>query len=68
MSEKPLVLLTTWAQQMYKDAAPCSNTLRKWAREALIQPAPQRHGRAYYVDPDARYVPPIKRRARRVGA
>jgi hypothetical protein len=62
---KPLVLLTTWAQQNYKDAVPCLNTLRKWARDALIQPAPQRHGRAYYVDPDARYVPQRRGNKRR---
>lgn len=64
MTAKPLVLLTTWAQQNYQDAVPCLNTLRKWARDALIQPAPQRHGRAYYVHPDARYVPPSRRKAR----
>ncbi|WP_428176733.1 excisionase [Comamonas testosteroni] len=56
MSNKSLVSLTTWAKQTYNDAAPCLNTLRKWAREALIQPPPQRHGRAYFVDPDARSV------------
>lgn len=61
MSAKPLVLLTTWAKMTYQDCPPCLNTLRKWAREALIQPAPQRHGRAYYVSPDARYVPARRR-------
>jgi hypothetical protein len=61
MSAKPLVLLTTWARMTYQDCPPCLNTLRKWAREALIQPAPQRHGRAYYVSPDAKYVPARRR-------
>lgn len=68
MSNKPLISLTTWAKQTYQDAQPCVNTLRKWARDALIQPAPQRHGRAYYVDPDARYVPPKRRPNRRANA
>lgn len=62
MSARPLVLLSTWARMAYQDAPPHLNTLRKWARDALIQPAPQRHGRAYYVDPDARYVPPKRKR------
>lgn len=60
---KPLVSLTTWAQQTYQENAPCLNTLRKWARDALIQPTPQLHGRAYYVDPDARYTPATKKRS-----
>ncbi|KQP02510.1 excisionase [Pseudorhodoferax sp. Leaf265] len=61
--KKPLVPLTEWAEQTYSAAMkPCINTLRKWARDALIQPAPQRHGRSYYVDPDARYVAPVRRR------
>ncbi len=65
-ASKPLVLLTTWAQQNYKDAVPCLNTLRKWARDALIQPAPQKHGRAFYVDPDAKYVPQRRGRLSKV--
>lgn len=66
--KKPLVLLAEWAKQTYSGAVPCANTLRKWARDALIQPAPLRHGRAYYVDPDARYVPPVRRRVRKAAA
>lgn len=38
MSNKSLVSLTTWVKQTYNDAAPCLNTLRKWAHKALIQP------------------------------
>lgn len=60
--KKPLVLLAEWAKQTYSGAVPCATTLRKWARDALIQPAPLRHGRSYYVDPDARYVPPSRGR------
>lgn len=61
--KKPLVPLTEWARQTYSaEMLPCINTLRKWAREAMIQPAPQRHGRSYYVDPDARYTPAPRRR------
>lgn len=60
-TRKPLVTLTAWAAQTYEGKPPCLNTLRKWARDALIQPTPQLHGRAYYVDPDARYTPPKRR-------
>lgn len=32
-------------------------TVRRWAREGRIQPQPKRHGRDYYVQSCARYVP-----------
>lgn len=60
-AQQPLISLITWAERTYEGKPPCLNTLRKWAREALIQPAPQRHGRAYYVSPDARYTPARRR-------
>lgn len=63
--KKPLVLLRVWAEQTYGEARPCDNTLRKWARDALIQPAPIRHGRSYYVDQDAKYTPVSRLQRRR---
>lgn len=51
-----LITLERWAEGTYGADAPHINTLRRWARDALIFPAPEKHGRTYYVRPDARYV------------
>jgi hypothetical protein len=51
-----LITLERWAELTYGDAAPHVNTLRRWAREVRIYPAPEKHGRTYYVRPEARYV------------
>jgi hypothetical protein len=51
-----LITLDQWAAQTYGDAAPNLNTLRRWARDARIYPTPQKHGRAYFVDPAAKYI------------
>jgi hypothetical protein len=53
-----LIPLTDWADRIYGDQAPNVDTLRRWAREARISPAPVKHGRSYFVAPDATYVPP----------
>lgn len=50
-----LITLEAWASATYGEAAPHLNTLRRWARDALIVPTPEKHGRTYYVRPDARY-------------
>lgn len=51
-----LIPLTAWAAQVYGDQAPNIDTLRRWAREARISPKPVKHGRTYFVAPDAAYV------------
>ncbi len=51
-----LLTLTDWAKARYGDAAPRLGTLRRWARESRIFPAPRKHGRTYYVQPDAEYL------------
>lgn len=51
-----LITLEAWAVANYGDAAPHINTLRRWARDAHIYPLPIKHGRTYFVAPDARYV------------
>jgi predicted site-specific integrase-resolvase len=51
-----LVKLKTWAKTLYPDDTPSIYTLRRWVREAKIVPAPQRHGRHYFVRKDARYI------------
>ncbi len=57
MAEK-LVTLEQWGAAVYGDAAPTIATLRTWARDGKIYPAPRKHGRAYFVAPDACYVDP----------
>lgn len=50
-----LITLEAWAQDQYGEDAPHINTLRRWARDGRIMPVPEKHGRTYYVKPDARY-------------
>lgn len=50
-----LITLEAWAATTYGDASPHINTLRRWARDAMIVPTPEKHGRTYYVRPDAHY-------------
>lgn len=62
-----LITLERWAQRVYGDDAPSQQTLQRWAREARIKPRPQKHGRTFYVAPDAEYVqPPQANRPRRL--
>lgn len=50
-----LITLEAWAVATYGEASPHINTLRRWARDALITPTPEKHGRTYYVSPNAHY-------------
>lgn len=45
--------LTTWAKRHYSPA-PSLFVLRKWARDGEIHPAPEKAGRTWYVDEQAR--------------
>lgn len=51
-----LVSLEQWAKATYGDSSPCIDTLRRWCREGRIHPQPEKHGKAYYLDPEARYI------------
>jgi hypothetical protein len=51
------VTLETWARLQF-DPPPCRETLRRWARSLRIYPEPEKIGRTYYVDRNARYVHP----------
>jgi hypothetical protein len=62
----PLVTLEEWAGDHFR-TPPSANTLRKWARDGRIMPAPVKHGRSYYVESDAHYSEPDKCTARIVG-
>lgn len=47
--------LCDWASKHY--SPPPSNwTLRRWAREGRIYPAPEKIGKTYYVDENATYL------------
>jgi hypothetical protein len=50
-----LVTLEAWAAAQFGAAAPNADTLRRWARESRISPPPVKHGRTYFVAPDAVY-------------
>lgn len=52
---RPKVTLEQWAAAKY-NPPPSLYTLRKWARDCWIYPLPEKVGRTYYVDPDARFV------------
>lgn len=58
--------LEEWAADQFK-TPPSQNTLRKWAREGRIAPAPVKHGRSYYVEADAHYSEPEQPAVRVMG-
>ena len=49
-----LLTLEAWAEHHF-GVPPHPNTLRKWARDGFIQPAPKKVGRGYLVDENAVY-------------
>lgn len=51
-----LITLERWAASTYGEDAPHINTLRRWARDGMIVPTPEKHGRTYFVRPDACYL------------
>ncbi|MBJ8823560.1 excisionase [Citrobacter europaeus] len=58
-----LLNLLEWANSTYS-TPPSLSTLRRWAREGRIFPAPELHGKEYKVQPDAIYVDPSKKNLR----
>lgn len=55
---RPLISLASWVARTYDpNDAPHMNTVRRWVKRKLIQPAPQKQGREFFVDPAARYCP-----------
>lgn len=53
------ITLTDWAARNYA-RPPKPPTLRKWAANKLIHPAPEKHGRDWVVEANAKYIPPDK--------
>lgn len=52
-----LVSLQGWIDKTFLERRPSIQTARRWARMGRINPQPVRHGRDYYVDLSAVYVP-----------
>jgi len=59
--------LESWIAAVYGGAVSIA-TARRWCRERRITPAPQKHGRSYFVTQDARYVDRSQIRPRLVEA
>nr|WP_075202452.1 excisionase [Klebsiella pneumoniae] len=51
-----LVLLSVWAEHEFGDPVPASSTLNKYAKNGMISPAPQKVGKSWRVEQDARFV------------
>lgn len=49
------VMLRDWAARRY-DPVPSDFTLRRWARDGEIVPAPEKVGKHYYVDEKAERI------------
>ncbi len=58
-----LLNLQEWAAGVYS-TPPSLSTLRRWAREGRIYPAPELHGKEYKLQPDAIYADPRKKNLR----
>lgn len=54
----PMITLEEWLATAYGDSRPSILTARRWCRNGNIWPKPEKHGRAYYVRADARYIDP----------
>ena len=52
-----LITLERWVSLTYGDAVNI-DTARRWCRDGRIYPAPEKHGRSYFVAPEARYTDP----------
>jgi predicted site-specific integrase-resolvase len=50
------IRLDKWLEITYGDDAPDIVTARRWAKAGKIQPPAEKHGRCYFVHPDARYT------------
>lgn len=50
-----MIPLTDWSERHF-DPPKSIHTLRRWARDNRIHPAPIKAGREYRVHPDAKYI------------
>lgn len=64
------ISLDVWIVETYGDDphAPTIGTARRWARDGKISPTPEKHGRSYFVVPEARYTDRPRRLLDRIRA
>lgn len=55
-----LLTLEEWAERVYGDRPPSNTTLRRWIKNSMIYPQPEKHGKFYRVLESARYSDPTK--------
>lgn len=55
MGSPQYITLHAWAERKFAEM-PHANTLRRWAQNGSIVPAPWKCGTEYMVTPDARHV------------
>lgn len=49
------IKLETWAEQVYGADKPDARTMRRWAANGNIYPPAAKHGKCWYVKPDAQH-------------
>jgi hypothetical protein len=54
-----LILVSSWAAEIFPDWKPHPNTLRNWVHNGKIRTAPKKIGNKYFCDPKSEYVDPI---------
>ena len=55
-----LLTLEEWAEAVYGKRPPSKSTLRRWIKNSMIYPQPEKHGKYYRVLESARYSDPAK--------
>ncbi|WP_425273766.1 excisionase [Paraburkholderia unamae] len=60
--------MSAWASSIFGEHCPCRKTLYTWITEGNIAPLPQKIGRSYFCQPDARYVSTKRPQRRRESA
>jgi hypothetical protein len=55
MRAQPKITLPEWAAKNWSPP-PTARTLATWASNGYIKPMPEKIGRTYYVQPDAKYI------------
>lgn len=55
-----LLTLEEWAEAVYGSRPPSKRTLRRWIKNSMIYPQPEKHGKFYRVLESARYSDPTK--------
>lgn len=49
-----LLTIESWLAATYAAGAPSVHTVRRWIRDGYIDPPPEKHGRSYFLKPEAK--------------